>query len=62
MHAKGYRIGKAEELIPALEDAFKQKVPAIIDCRVDYEENEKLSGHLKDVYEKLNASVGNSVG
>lgn len=27
MHAKGYRIEKAEDLIPILEDAFKQNVP-----------------------------------
>lgn len=58
MHAKGYRINKAEELLPTLEEAFKQKVPVIIDCPVDYAENEKLSEHLRVinayVEEKLN--------
>lgn len=50
MYAKGYRVEKAEDLIPTLEEAFKQKVPAIIDCQVDYGENIKLTKHLKEVY------------
>ena len=53
MNAKGYRIEKAEDLIPTLEEAFKQTVPAIIDCRVDYDENVKLTEHLKGIYENL---------
>lgn len=52
-NAKGYRIQKAEDLIPTLEEAFKQKVPAIIDCQVDYNENIKLTEHLKEVYTRL---------
>lgn len=44
---KGYRIEKAQDLIPALEDAFARNVPCIIDCPVDYSENEKLSEHLR---------------
>jgi len=48
MHAKGYCVERAEDLIPTLEDAFKQKVPAIIDCRVDYDENLKLTERLKE--------------
>ena len=43
---KGYRIEKADDLIPALEDAFLQDVPCIIDCPVDYGENEKLTQQL----------------
>jgi acetolactate synthase-1/2/3 large subunit len=31
--AKGYRIESPDDLIPALEEAFRQDVPAIIDCR-----------------------------
>ena len=53
MNAKGYRIEKAEDLIPTLEEAFKQTVPAVIDCRVDYDENVKLTEHLKKIYEDL---------
>lgn len=49
MHCKGYSIEKADELIPALEDAFSQSVPCIIDCRVDYDENLKLTERLKNI-------------
>ena len=52
MHAKGYRVEKAEDLLPILEDAFQQKVPCIIDCPVDYGENTKLSEYLHDKFEK----------
>ncbi len=50
MGAKGYRIEKADELIPALEEAFLNKVPSVIDCPVDYSENEKLTKHLEKIY------------
>lgn len=53
MHAVGYRINRAEELAPVLEKAFAQKVPAIIDCPVDYSENEKLTRHLAELCSKL---------
>ena len=48
MYAKGYRIEKAEDLVPTLEEAFKQNVPVVIDCQVDYNENVKLTKHLKE--------------
>jgi acetolactate synthase-1/2/3 large subunit len=51
MNCKGYRISKAEELIPVLEDAFHQTMPVVIDCAVDYSENVKLTAHLKEIYE-----------
>jgi len=54
-HAKGYKVTKAEELVPILQDAFTQEVPCLIDCPVDYEENLKLSAHLKKVYETYQA-------
>jgi len=44
--AKGYRVEKAGELRPILEDAFKQQTCAIIDCPVDYRENLKLTEKL----------------
>ncbi|MGB8453721.1 MAG: acetolactate synthase large subunit [Anaerocolumna sp.] len=47
---KGYRIQKAEELIPILNEAFEQSVPSIIDCQVDYKENVKLTQHLQMIY------------
>lgn len=46
---KGYRITKAEGLIPTLEEAFRQTVPSIIDGPVDYEENMKLTKHLQKI-------------
>ena len=52
MHAKGYRINSAEELLPTLEEAFRQQVPVIIDCPVDYGENGKLTEHLKEICDK----------
>jgi acetolactate synthase-1/2/3 large subunit len=50
---KGYRIQKAEELIPVLNEAFDQKMPSIIDCRVDYGENVKLTEHLQKIYAEV---------
>lgn len=49
----GYRITKAEDLVPTLKKAFEQNVPVIIDCPVDYAENTKLTAHLKELMEKL---------
>ncbi len=36
----------AGELIPALEEAFKQEGPAVIGIPIDYSENMKLSKRL----------------
>jgi len=47
MGAKGYRVTKAEDLIPILKEALAQNIPAIIDCPVDYSENIKLTNALK---------------
>ena len=44
--AKGYRVKAAGELLPILRDALAQRVPAVIDCPVDYRENLKLSDRL----------------
>ena len=53
MHCKGYRIAAADELLPTLEEAFRQDVPALIECPIDYAENGKLTRHLKEVYAHL---------
>ena len=53
MHVKGYRLESTEDLIPTLEDAFNSGRPCIIDCPIDYEENTKLTRHLKKVVETL---------
>ncbi|MEB3164803.1 MAG: acetolactate synthase large subunit, partial [Prochlorothrix sp.] len=39
MGLKGYRIEKTEDLVPTLQEALAQDVPAVIDCPVDYREN-----------------------
>lgn len=49
MHMKGYRIERTEDIIPTLEEAFKQNVPSIIECPVDYAANMELSEHLKNL-------------
>lgn len=53
MHCKGYRVEEAEELVDVLEDAFSQNVPSIIDCRVDYSENIKLTEYLREIHKEL---------
>lgn len=49
MGLKGYRIESTADLIPTLEEAFKQDVPTVIDCPVDYAENLKLSQKSGDL-------------
>src|SRR4030043_2403699 len=44
--ARGYRVTTENELLPVIKDALVQKVPAIIDCPVDYSENMKLTEKL----------------
>lgn len=53
MHCKGYRVSSAEGLVPTLEKAFEDEVPAVIDCPVDYQENVKLTQYLHEIYSKL---------
>lgn len=48
-HWEGVSIQSADELAPALEQAFSNQKPTLIDCKVDYSENLKLTdrlGHL----------------
>ncbi|MDP3981739.1 MAG: thiamine pyrophosphate-dependent enzyme, partial [Chlamydiota bacterium] len=44
--AKGYRIGNARELQPVLRQAILDDTVVVIDCRVDYQENLKLTEQL----------------
>ncbi len=53
MHAKGYCVKKAEDLSEILQDAFQSGKVCIVDCPVDYQENTKLTQHLKEVVEQL---------
>jgi len=52
MGCKGYRVERTEDLRMILEDAFRQDVPAVIDCPVDYAENTLLTKHLKELIER----------
>ena len=42
--AKGYRVERAEDLLPTLKKAIADDTVVIIDCPVDYSENMKLTG------------------
>ena len=49
MGCRGYRVERTEDLPAILEDAFAQDVPAVIDCPVDYQENTRLTAHLREL-------------
>jgi len=51
--AKGYRVDRAEDLVPTLKRALDDDTVAIVDCRVDYSENMKLTNRLKDLTSPL---------
>lgn len=53
MHARGYRVNRTEELTGILQQAFASGEVCVIDCPVDYEENTKLTLHLKEMVETL---------
>jgi len=41
---RGYRIATARDLVPTLKEALAEEVPTVIDCPVDYRENDRLIG------------------
>ena len=43
---RGYKVTAAQELQPTLEEAFRQRVPAVVACPVDYGENLRLTEKL----------------
>ncbi len=45
--AKGYRVERAEDLLPTLRTALAEDTVVIIDCPVDYSENMKLTARLQ---------------
>jgi acetolactate synthase I/II/III large subunit len=47
--AKGYRVERAEDLVPTLRQALEDKTVAIVDCPVDYSENMKLTKRLQEL-------------
>ncbi|MGE5696577.1 MAG: acetolactate synthase large subunit [Candidatus Sericytochromatia bacterium] len=51
--AKGYRISKADELLPTLKAALDHDGVSIISCPVDYSENLRLTDRLGQLDESL---------
>lgn len=51
--ATGIRIEKAEQLLPALKTALKNPTVTIIDCPVDYSENDRLTELLGSVLSEI---------
>jgi acetolactate synthase I/II/III large subunit len=51
--AKGYRINKAEELLPTLKAALDDDGVSLICCPVDYSENLRLTDRLGELDETL---------
>jgi len=47
--AAGYRVTEPSELQPILVNALNSKVPAVIDCPVDYAENLRLTERLNSL-------------
>jgi acetolactate synthase-1/2/3 large subunit len=56
MGAVGHRVTEAGQLRKMLDEAhkeaFRKKVPVVIDCPVDYSENQRLTQHLKEVMQE----------
>jgi acetolactate synthase I/II/III large subunit len=40
---RGYRVEAAAQLLPILEEALAQPTPVIVDCPVDYRDNDQLT-------------------
>ena len=51
--AKGYRVERAEDLVPTLKRALDDKVVAIIDCPVDYSRKHEAHARLKELTSPL---------
>lgn len=47
--AKGYRVTRAEDLLPTLQRALADNTVSLIDCPVDYTENLKLTERLGEM-------------
>jgi acetolactate synthase-1/2/3 large subunit len=50
---KGYRVERAEDLIPTMKRALEEKVVTVVDCPVDYAENMKLTNRFKEMKSPL---------
>jgi acetolactate synthase-1/2/3 large subunit len=46
---RAHRIERAEDLLPALRSSLEANAPSLIECPIDYRENEKLNRALGEV-------------
>ena len=46
---RAHRIERADDLLPALRSSLESNAPSLIDCPIDYRENEKLRQALGEV-------------
>ena len=53
MGLKGYRVESTADLVPTLQEALAQDVPAVIDCPVDYRENARFSNKAGELHCKM---------
>lgn len=51
--AKGVRIESAKQLLPTLQEALKSNTVTVIDCPVDYSENDSLTTLLGNVLSEI---------
>lgn len=51
--AKGYRIEHADELLPTLQRALSDPTVSVIDCPVDYSQNDRLTALLGTVISEM---------
>jgi acetolactate synthase-1/2/3 large subunit len=51
--AKGYRIQAADELLPTLQQALADPTVSVIDCPVDYSQNDRLTALLGTVISEM---------
>ena len=51
--AKGYRVERAEDLMPTLRGALEDNTVVLIDCPVDYAENMKLTYKFQEMKSPL---------
>lgn len=51
--AKGYRIETADQLLPTLQQALQDNTVSIIDCPVDYSQNDRLTELLGNVISEM---------
>jgi acetolactate synthase-1/2/3 large subunit len=51
--AKGYRIEAADQLLPILQQALAEPTVSVIDCPVDYSQNDRLTALLGSVVSEI---------